>query len=209
MAPKYVINYFKVAGRAETTRLMLALAGVEFTDNFLFGEEWAKAKTDAARFPLHQMPTLEVDGKVICQSAAMQRYIANEYNFYGSNNLERALVDQVCETIVEIFTAIGPVIWGKDTEEKKKEQLTEIFHGPTGKARFNFLQSILKKSGKGFFVGNGITLADVLFFGACEMVEISFPQMLQGYEDLKKLNQTFAENAKVKAHIAARQYKCT
>lgn len=69
------------------------------------------------------MPTLEVDGKVICQSAAMQRYIANEHNFYGSNNLERALVDQVCETIVEIFTAIGPVIWGKDTEEKKVQYI--------------------------------------------------------------------------------------
>jgi len=205
MAPKYVITYFQTTGKAEATRLMLALAGVEFTNKFIDGEEWAKGKTDAARFPLHQIPTLEVDGKVICQSAAMQRYIANEYNFYGSNNLERALVDQVSETIVEMMSAVIQIMfYSKDTDEKKQEAYTELFHGATGKARFNFLESIL--FGKSFFVGNGVTLADVLFFAGCEMVEKAFPNMLQGYENLKKLNQRFAENEKVKAHIAARQY---
>ena len=45
--PKYTLNYFNTAGRAETARLMFALAGVEFTDNLITGEEWAEIKNDS------------------------------------------------------------------------------------------------------------------------------------------------------------------
>ena len=44
---KYVLNYFNTAGRGETARLMFALAGVEFTDNLITGEEWAEIKNDS------------------------------------------------------------------------------------------------------------------------------------------------------------------
>lgn len=45
--PKYTLNYFNTAGRGETARLMFALAGVEFTDNLITGEEWAEIKNDS------------------------------------------------------------------------------------------------------------------------------------------------------------------
>jgi len=208
MAPKYVITYFQTTGRSEPARLMMTLAGVEWENVFLQrGEEWEAVKPDTARFPLHHVPTLAFDGKIICQSAAIYRYLANEHNFYGSSNYERALVDQICETIDEIFMDVAPTIFmSQDSAEKKKEIYTTVFHGPKGKARFDFFRSILKQSGKGFFVGNGFTLADVRFFCISEMVEAHFPEMLNGYEDLKKLNENFVANEKVKAHIAARQY---
>lgn len=74
----------------------------------------------AARFPLNHVPTLAFDGKIICQSAAIYRYLANEHNFYGSCNYERALVDQICETIDEIFNDVAPTIFmSQDSAEKK------------------------------------------------------------------------------------------
>ena len=45
--PKYTLNYFNTAGRGETARLIFALAGVEFSDNLITGEEWAKIKNDS------------------------------------------------------------------------------------------------------------------------------------------------------------------
>ena len=44
MAPKYVLTYFSVRGRAETTRLLFKVAGVEFEDKRLTFEEWGKEK---------------------------------------------------------------------------------------------------------------------------------------------------------------------
>ena len=44
MAPKYVLTYFNVRGRAEPTRLLFKAAGVEFEDRRFSFEEWGKEK---------------------------------------------------------------------------------------------------------------------------------------------------------------------
>ena len=45
--PKYTLNYFPVTERGEPIRLMFVVAGVEYTDNHLAGEEWSKIKNDS------------------------------------------------------------------------------------------------------------------------------------------------------------------
>ena len=52
------------------------------------------------------MPTLEVDGKAICQSYAIFRFLANELKLYGSSNMDKAIADQVAETLHEMFTDV-------------------------------------------------------------------------------------------------------
>ena len=44
MAPKYVLTYFNVRGRAEPTRLLFKAAGVEFEDRRFSFEEWGNEK---------------------------------------------------------------------------------------------------------------------------------------------------------------------
>lgn len=46
MAPKYVLTYFNVRGRAEATRLMFKAAGAEFEDRRITFEEWGKRKEE-------------------------------------------------------------------------------------------------------------------------------------------------------------------
>ena len=66
------------------------------------------------------MPTLEVDGKVICQSYTIFRFLANELGLYGSSNMDKAVADQVAETINEMFTDIVQILFlSKEPEEKK------------------------------------------------------------------------------------------
>ena len=45
--PKYTLNYFPLTARGEPSRLMFVLAGVEYTDNHIAGEEWSEAKNDS------------------------------------------------------------------------------------------------------------------------------------------------------------------
>lgn len=48
--PKYRLTYFNGRGRAEVTRLMFALAGVEFEDKRIQGEEWPALKPSKVFF---------------------------------------------------------------------------------------------------------------------------------------------------------------
>ena len=48
--PEYKLNYFVFTGKGEPARLLFALAGVEFTDNLITDEEWAKMKNDSKLF---------------------------------------------------------------------------------------------------------------------------------------------------------------
>ncbi|XP_022087473.1 glutathione S-transferase 1-like [Acanthaster planci] len=108
---KYVLHYFKAHGRGESIRLAFKLAGVDFEEvNFTF-PEWPKLKD---KFPTQQTPALEVDGKMLCQSKAILRYLAKEFGFDGKTNLECAFIDQVVDTVEDIWSAANSVFRGPD-----------------------------------------------------------------------------------------------
>ena len=65
------------------------------------------------------MPTLQVDGRIICQSTAIYRYLANEFGLYGSSNLDKATADQVGETIEEMLVEIKKIFSSSESPEKK------------------------------------------------------------------------------------------
>jgi len=44
--------------------------------------------------PWGNVPVLEVDGKVIAQSFAIIRYLANKLNLYGTDTFECAKIDE-------------------------------------------------------------------------------------------------------------------
>ena len=45
--PTFVLNYFPIGGRAMAVGLMFKIAGIEFTDNHITVEEWAKVKENS------------------------------------------------------------------------------------------------------------------------------------------------------------------
>ena len=74
----------------------------------------------AKRFPLGQMPTLQVDGVTICESGAINRFLANEFDLYGSNNMEKAVVDQLIEVLRELSQSFGKIYSDKTKDEEGK-----------------------------------------------------------------------------------------
>ena len=80
----------------------------------------------AKRFPLKQLPTLEVDGQTICQSKAIYRYLANEFELYGSSNMDKAIADQVCETLEEMFVEVIKIYFNSESQERKVWACLEI-----------------------------------------------------------------------------------
>ena len=66
------------------------------------------------------MPTLAVDGKVICQSQAINRYLANEFGLYGESNEQKAIIDQVTETIQEFVEDYFKLYFNQSLGEEEK-----------------------------------------------------------------------------------------
>ena len=64
------LSYFDARGRAEISRLILAYAGVRYTDQRLTGEQFASVK---AKLPWGQLPTIKYNGTMIAQSNTIAR----------------------------------------------------------------------------------------------------------------------------------------
>ena len=75
---------------------------------------------------MKQLPTLEVDGQTICQSNAIYRYLANEFELYGSSNVDKAVADQVGETLEEMFVEVLKIYFNSESQERKVWACLEI-----------------------------------------------------------------------------------
>ncbi len=78
------------ARRAEATRIMLDIAGVPYEDKRVSHAEWPAIKPTT---PFGQVPVLEVDGKQLAQSGAIERYAAKLAKLYPEDPWEAAQVD--------------------------------------------------------------------------------------------------------------------
>lgn len=95
------IFYFDTAGRAETARIMLTLAGIAFEDVRFSGEEWA-AKYKALS-PTGQCPMLESDeGDIIAQSSAINVYVATKTGFMPTDEVARARVHELAACLEDV-----------------------------------------------------------------------------------------------------------
>jgi hypothetical protein len=101
MASQPKLTYFTVKGLGETTRVILAVAKVEYED-FRFPLEipsFAKPEFDAVKasgaldINLGRVPLFTVDGSTIGQSKSIERFAARKYGLMGSTEVEGALCD--------------------------------------------------------------------------------------------------------------------
>ncbi|PIK56347.1 Glutathione S-transferase 1 [Apostichopus japonicus] len=156
--PTYKLTYFNAKARAETARFIFAVAGQEYEDNRLKREEWPELKKT---MPFGQVPLLEIDGKPLAHSGAINRTLARRFKLYGDNESEAAEIDQVCECLVDLGLAMRNYFHEKDVA-RKENILKELLETEASK-HFKFLLNLLEANygGNGFYVGNRLSLADL------------------------------------------------
>ncbi|ETN82801.1 glutathione S-transferase protein [Necator americanus] len=101
----YKLTYFPIRGRAECARQIFALAGREYEDVRLTHEQFAAARPN---LPFGQLPVLEVDGKQLSQSLAINRFLARQFGFAGKTAFEEALVDSLADQFADYLTEVKP-----------------------------------------------------------------------------------------------------
>ena len=117
---KLKLTYFDFhGGRGEPARLAMSIGGVAFDDDRVQPSDWERRKADT---PFGALPVLEVDGQVVAQSNAINRYVGKLADLYPSDPWQAALCDEVMEAVEDINTKIGATFFLP--EEQKKAQRT-------------------------------------------------------------------------------------
>jgi glutathione S-transferase len=154
--PKIVLTYFDFDGsRGEVARLAMHLGGVAFEDRRIARKDWAAVRNST---PFQAVPTLEVDGEVIAQSNAINRYVGKLAGLYPTDDWQAARVDEIMDAVEDITARIGTTIpLEGEAKQKAREALAA---GPIPR----FLQQLearLEAGGGEWFVDQRLTVADL------------------------------------------------
>jgi len=175
------LTYFNGRGLAETSRVLFAVAGQEYEDFRypiqvldwsifkMVREEFDADKKDGKLWrSLDKLPFLEVDGEVVFQSKAIERYLASRFDLLGSTPLEAAFIDSIGETIRDFKDGYQKV---RNSPAETKEAAIQTYFSETLPPLLLSLNNIIKSKQTTevidettFVSGHKLSLADVQIF---------------------------------------------
>nr|QHU80053.1 glutathione S-transferase S6 [Bemisia tabaci] len=198
MAPSYKLTYFKSRGIAEPTRYLLAYLGQDFKEIRLDSDAWRSMKSNT---PFGKLPILEIDGKVVHQSLAINRYLARKAGLLGKNDWEMLKIDMIVETLSDLMALMRAYHQEPDESVKarKYRELEEIF--PFYYAR---LEEHVRRNNN-YFVNGTLSLADIQFVGLQDMVRYTLKRdLVNNYQHLKNLTNKVRSIPSIRAYSEKR-----
>jgi glutathione S-transferase len=177
--------------------------GAKYEDIRVSPENWPALKP---KMPMGQMPVLEVDGKMLCQSTAIARYLAREFGLTGKNNLDMATADMLVDGIFDMWGSLRavymPLMQGDSQAVKEQWDKYKVEHLAPFLERYQKFYSANKS---GWMVGDEITWADIVITDYLSVLQDCFSaDALQGYADLKKYVDKVQNVPQLKTYIANR-----
>lgn len=171
MSEELSLVYFNARGLAETSRILLALAQVEYEDvrypleiidpvNHVYVRDQFDRDKKAGAFTksMGKLPILKIkhgnEITEIAQSKAIERYISKRYGLMGKDLIEEAKIDSVCECIRDIKDKYQKIS-NSDSDSEKETYFKETLSND-----LNDLVKVLDEGTK-YAIGNKLSLADV------------------------------------------------
>jgi len=196
--PSYKLSYFNITALGEPIRFLLNYGGVDFVDNRFESEEWPKIKPTT---PFGQVPVLEIDGKKICQSTAISRYLAKQFGLAGKDDWENLEIDATVDTIHDIRMKIAAHHYENNEESKAQKLQVAKEVVPFYLERLN---EQVKKNG-GYLVGGRLTWADIFFVSLLDYLNFMAKyDIVDKYDNLKQLREKVLAEPKIKSWVAKR-----
>ena len=155
--PNLKLSYFDFnGGRGEVARLAMSLGGVPFEDHRIPVAGWPSVRN---RTPFHAVPLLEVDGEVITQSNAINRFVGKLANLYPNDPLQAARCDEVMDAVEDVVTRVVAT-FGIEDEAEKRAAREALVEGPI-RLYLVELQEMLVGRGGRYFADDRLTVADL------------------------------------------------
>nr|8BHE_A Chain A, Glutathione S-transferase A1 [Homo sapiens]8BHE_B Chain B, Glutathione S-transferase A1 [Homo sapiens] len=198
MAEKPKLHYFNARGRMESTRWLLAAAGVEFEEKFIKSAEDLDKLRNDGYLMFQQVPMVEIDGMKLVQTRAILNYIASKYNLYGKDIKERALIDMYIEGIADLgeMILLLPVCPPEEKDAKLaliKEKIKNRY--------FPAFEKVLHHHGQDYLVGNKLSRADIHLVELLYYVEELDSSLISSFPLLKALKTRISNLPTVKKFL--------
>jgi len=197
------LYYFPMRGRAETARLLLVYSGTKYDDIKISVEQWPAMKE---KMPMGQMPILDIDGKQLCQSTAIARYLAREHGLAGKNNWDMARADMLVDGIFDMWGHLMPVYMPKLQGDKKLyEENWSKFVDNNLKSFLDRYTQFLNENHTGYFVGDALTWADIAVAEFISvLIECFHSNSIDTHPKLKQFSEKILSLPQLKTYVAAR-----
>ncbi|XP_009997487.1 PREDICTED: glutathione S-transferase 3-like [Chaetura pelagica] len=198
MSGKPRLIYLDGRGRMESTRWLLAAAGVEFEEVYLETREQYEKLIKDGDLMFQQVPLVEMDGMKLVQTRAIMSYIAGKYNLYGKDLKERALIDMYVEGVTDLMLMI--LMFPFSPPEAKEKNLDSLKDRAINRY-FPAFEKVLKQHGQDFLVGNKMSWADVQLIEAILAVEEKIPAVLSGFPQLQAFKKRMSNVPTIKKFL--------
>nr|AAA29402.1 S-crystallin [Nototodarus sloanii] len=216
--PNYTLYYFNGRGRAEICRMLMAAAGVQYTDKRFEFNEWDKYRND---MPSMCVPVLDIDGQnKMPETMAIARYLARENGYYGKNNMDMFRIDYICDCFYEILhdymryfhTKNGRFMQGSGTDmspDMDPTQMTSYIQNrylDTCRRILPFLERTLemRNGGKEFFMGDQMMLCDMMCYCCLENPMLEDQTTFNNFPKLMSLWKRVASHPKITPYLKKR-----
>ncbi|VDK76862.1 unnamed protein product [Litomosoides sigmodontis] len=109
--------------------------------------------------PYGHVPILDVSGKILAESHAIERFLARKFKLMGENEWEAAKIDEIICNLEEVWLKVHP--WIHNENSTKQD---EAFVNETITPFLQRYEQFLLDSNSSYFVGNKISLAGLAVF---------------------------------------------
>ncbi|XP_029636557.1 S-crystallin 3-like [Octopus sinensis] len=209
--PSYTLHYFNHRGRAEICRMLFAAAGVQYNDRRIEYSEWNNMRS---KMPCHMVPMLEIDNRhQIPQSMAIAMYLAREFGFHGKNNMDMARVDYISDCFYDIMDDYmrmyqdnnGRMMFQRSNSMNISSERRMRFQ-ETCRRILPFMERTLemRNGGNQFFMGDHMTMADMMCYCALENPMMEDSNFLSSYPKLMSLRNRVMNHPKMCHYLKKR-----
>nr|XP_054760579.1 glutathione S-transferase alpha-4-like isoform X2 [Lytechinus pictus] len=166
------LTYSATRGLAEPIPLALVISGIEYTDNYLRTRDDMVKLVEGGNLMFKQVPLLEIDGLNLIGSEAILRYVCRKGGLDGKTDEEKVKIDMLSMGAKDMV--FHNVIYSRFHEILiSKEKAEEDIRTAIKECKNRYLpvfEKVLSESKSGFFVGESLTMADIMLFDALSCV---------------------------------------
>ena len=193
----YKLWYFNAREQSEVIRLIFAAAGVRYEDFRFEHVDWPKFKpqTPFGKVPMLEIKDSEINNvKILSQSNAICRYLANQFNLNGKTNLEKAEIDMFIDQLKDVFFELVK-IYSEANVEIQKAKFNDYYHNLV-RAFIDSLEKKLASNNNDYLVGDSFTWLDLAIIGAWDWIWLHDPAEANILSEYKLVNE---HNKKIRA----------
>jgi len=211
---KAKLVYFDGYGLGELPRLTLVECNLPFDDvRIKEEEEDEKMAVLKPSLPFGQLPVLERGNFKLAQSNTIVRYLAREYNLYGTTPEENAHVDMILEGIVDVRRRRDPLRYF-DVDESLKQKHKDKYFSEEHVKWSSYFEKLIeenerKNPGSHWIVGATFTVADLALFNWFSTYFYDKPSLFSATPRLSALINRVAERPRTKAYLERRPSKAS